>query len=145
MVGGAGVVLGSFVRFVTEGHGTPAPPAAPDQLVVGGPNRWVRNPMYVAVVGTIVGEGLLLGRPILLADAVVTLAVMAAFVHWYEEPELRRRFGASYDAYRRSVPGWWPRSPRGRRGTGGSTVPGRALRHHDVRDRPDRGPRRPRP
>ncbi len=111
MAMGVGVVLASFARFVTEGHGTPAPPAAPDALVVGGPNRWVRNPMYVAVVATIVGEALLLRRPVLLVDAMVTLGATAGFVHWYEEPELHRRFGARYDEYRRTVPGWWPRRP----------------------------------
>jgi protein-S-isoprenylcysteine O-methyltransferase Ste14 len=37
------------------------------------------------------------------------LAVMVLFVRWYEEPTLGRRYGADYEAYRRAVPGWWPR------------------------------------
>ncbi len=103
------VLVSAFVRFVVEGVGTPAPVAPTDRLVVGGLYRYVRNPMYVAVAATIVGQALLLGQPILLAWAAVFLAVTATFVRMYEEPALRRRYGAQYDAYRQAVPGWWPR------------------------------------
>jgi protein-S-isoprenylcysteine O-methyltransferase Ste14 len=106
---GLGVVLEAFGRFVLEGLGTPAPVAPTKQLVVGGLYRHVRNPMYVAVASTIVGQALLLGRPLLLAYAALFLAVTAAFVRFYEEPALRRQFGDQYEAYRRAVPGWWPR------------------------------------
>jgi protein-S-isoprenylcysteine O-methyltransferase Ste14 len=109
LVAGTVVVVHAFVRFVVEGGGTPAPIAPADQLVVGGLYRYVRNPMYVAVVATIVGQALLLGRPVLLAYAAAVSAAFAAFVRWYEEPTLRRRFGASYEAYRHAVPAWWPR------------------------------------
>jgi protein-S-isoprenylcysteine O-methyltransferase Ste14 len=107
----AGVVLvvNAFVRFVVEGLGTPAPVAPPEHLVVGGLYRYVRNPMYVAVLATIVGQGLALGQPVLLVYAAALWAVFAAFVHWYEEPNLTNRFGAQYEDYRRAVPAWWPR------------------------------------
>ena len=65
--------------------------------------------MYVAVAATIVGQALVLGRPALLLYAAAFVAVTAAFARWYEEPTLRERFGAEYEAYRRAVPGWWPR------------------------------------
>ena len=106
---GAIVLVSAFGRFVVEGLGTPAPVAPTEQLVVGGLYRYVRNPMYVAVAATIVGQALLLGQPLLLAYAAVFLAVTAAFVRLYEEPALRRRYGAEYEAYREAVPGWWPR------------------------------------
>ena len=106
---GTGVLLHAFVRFVVEGRGTPAPIAATDRLVVGGLYRHVRNPMYLAVAATIVGQALLLGRPVLLAYAAVFWAVVATFVHSYEEPTLSARYGEEYAAYRRAVPGWWPR------------------------------------
>jgi protein-S-isoprenylcysteine O-methyltransferase Ste14 len=109
IVAGAGVLLHAFARFVTEGSGTPAPVAPTAQLVVGGLYRHVRNPMYIAVGATIVGQALLLGRPGLLAYAAAFFATVAAFVRLYEEPALSRRFGASYEAYRRNVPAWWPR------------------------------------
>jgi protein-S-isoprenylcysteine O-methyltransferase Ste14 len=97
------------VRFVVEGFGTPAPVAAPERLVVGGVYRYVRNPMYVAILATIVGQALLLGRLGLLLYAAVAWLVAAAFVRFYEEPTLTRRFGAKYEAYRHAVPAWLPR------------------------------------
>ena len=106
---GAAALLHAFARFVVEGLGTPAPVAPTEHLVVGGLYRYVRNPMYLAVAATIVGQALILGRPILLLYAVVFGAVVWAFVHLYEEPTLARRYGAEYDAYRRAVPGWFPR------------------------------------
>lgn len=112
LAAGAIVLVSAFVRFVVEGLGTPAPVAPTEQLVVGGLYRWVRNPMYVAVTATIVGQALLLGQPVLLPWAAVFLATTATFVHVHEEPALHRRYGAQYDAYRQSVPGWWPRRPR---------------------------------
>jgi protein-S-isoprenylcysteine O-methyltransferase Ste14 len=109
---GAGVLLHAFARFVVEGIGTPAPVAPPEQLVVGGLYRYVRNPMYLAVTAMIVGQALILGRPALLLYAAAFVAAVASFVHFYEEPTLARRFGAEYDAYRRAVPAWWPRRPK---------------------------------
>ena len=109
IVAGAAVLLHAFARFVIEGIGTPAPVAPPEQLVVGGLYRHVRNPMYVAVASTIIGQALLFGRPVLLAYAALFMAMVAAFVRWYEEPTLAERFGADYAEYRRAVPGWHPR------------------------------------
>jgi protein-S-isoprenylcysteine O-methyltransferase Ste14 len=106
---GATVLLEAFLRFALQGLGTPAPVAPTDHLVVGGLYCYVRNPMYLAVAATIVGQALLLGQPVLLAYAALFLAVVWAFVHWYEEPTLSRQFGSQYDDYRRTVPGWWPR------------------------------------
>jgi protein-S-isoprenylcysteine O-methyltransferase Ste14 len=73
------------------------------------PYRYVRNPMYLAVVVVIVGQALALGQPGLLAFAAAVGGAMAAFAHGYEEPTLQRQFGARYEAYRRAVPPWWPR------------------------------------
>ena len=109
LIAGLIALIRAFVRFVMEGIGTPAPIAAPERLVVGGVYRYVRNPMYVAVLAAIVGQGLLLGRLGLLLYAAATWLVVAAFVRWYEEPTLTRRFGEDYETYRRAVPAWWPR------------------------------------
>ncbi len=106
---GVVVLLSAFVRFVAEGVGTPAPVAPPERLVVGGLYRYVRNPMYLAVTATIVGQALALGQVVLLVYVACFALVVYAFVRWYEEPTLRRRFGDQYEEYRRSVPGWWPR------------------------------------
>ncbi len=106
---GAIVLVDAFARFVVEGIGTPAPVAPTQRLVVGGLYRHVRNPMYLAVGATIVGQALLLGRSILLLYAATFAVVVFAFVRGYEEPTLTRQFGAQYEDYRRAVPGWWPR------------------------------------
>ncbi|HET8651249.1 MAG TPA: isoprenylcysteine carboxylmethyltransferase family protein [Gaiellaceae bacterium] len=112
IVVGVGVLLHAFARFVVEGIGTPAPVAPTQHLVVGGLYRYVRNPMYLAVIAAIVGQALLLGQLELLAYAALVAAAVASFVHWYEEPTLHRQFGDEYDAYRQAVPGWIPRLRR---------------------------------
>ena len=109
-VAAATIVVIPFAYFVVEGVGTPAPVAPTQHLVVGGVYRFVRNPMYLAVVGAIIGQALFLGQPVLLKYAAAVGLLMAAFARWVEEPLLLERFGAEYDAYRRAVPGWWPRS-----------------------------------
>jgi protein-S-isoprenylcysteine O-methyltransferase Ste14 len=107
----AGVALlgHAFVRFVREGTGTPAPVAPPGRVVVGGAYRYVRNPMYLALLSVIVGQALLFGQPGLLLYAVLVCVAVVGFVYGYEEPALRRRFCDSYERYRREVPAWWPR------------------------------------
>ena len=97
------------LRFVVEGHGTPAPIAPTDCLVVGGPFRWVRNPGYVSVVTLLVGQALVFGSPGLLGYAAVVAIAFHLFVILYEEPTLRRRYGADYEMYCRAVPRWVPR------------------------------------
>jgi protein-S-isoprenylcysteine O-methyltransferase Ste14 len=109
VLAGAAALLHAFVRFVVEGLGTPAPVALTERLVVGGLYRHVRNPMYVAVGATIVGQALLLWRPVLLVYAALFSISVASFVRAYEEPTLASRYGEEYAAYRRAVPAWRPR------------------------------------
>ena len=106
---GAAVLVSAFVRFVVEGIGTPAPVAPTEHLVVGGLYRYVRNPMYVAVAATIVGQAALLGQAVLLLYALGFMVAVASFVYGYEQPVLSERFGADYERYRHNVPAWWPR------------------------------------
>lgn len=107
---GVAVLVHAFTRFVVEGGGTPAPVAPTERLVVGGLYRYVRNPMYLAVVAAIAGQALALGRLELLWYAALIGAVVEIFVRAYEEPALRHRFGGQYDVYRRHVRGWLPRA-----------------------------------
>jgi protein-S-isoprenylcysteine O-methyltransferase Ste14 len=108
------VNLATFIRFPVEGIGTPFPtnPPSSRKVMVGGPYRYVRNPMYVSYFKVIIGEALLLSRPVLFIYLVVFAAFVAGFVHWWEEPTMIKRYGAEYEAYRKQVPGWWPRRPR---------------------------------
>ena len=113
----AGVIalLAAFAQFAFQGRGTPAPAAPTEELVVRGLYRYVRNPMYLAVLAVITGQVLSLSRPVLLVYAAAVAAVCIAFVYGYEQPTLSRRYGAEYQAYLRAVPGWCPRLPRARR------------------------------
>ena len=108
-VGGLAVLLDSFARFALRGLGTPAPVLPPSRLVVTGLYRHVRNPMYVAVVSLIVGQGLVLGDPRVIGYGACVWLAFHLFVLGYEEPTLRRTFGAEYERFCANVPRWIPR------------------------------------
>ena len=109
LAAGVAVVLDSFARFALQGLGTPAPILPTRHLVVSGLYQYVRNPMYVGVLGIILGQGLLFGDGRLFAYGVLLWLVVHVFVVGYEEPTLRRSFGSEYEAFRRNVPRWIPR------------------------------------
>jgi protein-S-isoprenylcysteine O-methyltransferase Ste14 len=109
VLAGAAVVVTCFVRFVREGRGTPAPVAPTETLVVGGLYRYIRNPMYVGVASAIAGQALLFRSGGVAVWLALFLFAVVSFVKGYEEPQLAEQFGASYQRYRREVPGWWPR------------------------------------
>jgi protein-S-isoprenylcysteine O-methyltransferase Ste14 len=98
--------------FVGEGGGTPSPSDPPRRLVVRGPYRRTRNPMYLAVCSVVVGEALAFGSFPLGVYAAALGLVFHLFVVCYEEPTLGRLFGEEYQAYRRAVPRWLGRSRR---------------------------------
>jgi protein-S-isoprenylcysteine O-methyltransferase Ste14 len=108
VVVGLPVLLDSFRRFAVEGLGTPAPIMPPQHLVTGW-YRFVRNPMYVAVASLIFGQGLLFGNVGVLEYGLAVLVAFHAFVLAYEEPTLRRTFGADYERFCTNVPRWIPR------------------------------------
>jgi len=108
VVAGIALLVDCFVRFALQGEGTPAPVAPPRRLVVKGAYRYVRNPIYVAVLAIIAGQGLVLGDVVVLAYAVVVWICCHLFVVAYEEPTLRRTFGREYEIYYENVPRWIP-------------------------------------
>ena len=103
-------LLTSFARFAWEGLGTPAPIAPPSRLVVTGFYRRVRNPMYVALLVILLGEALFFADARVFYWALMFWAGCQLFVLGYEEPTLRRKFGAEYETYRANVPRWLPRA-----------------------------------
>lgn len=107
----AGLVglLESFARFALQGVGTPVPVFPTQHLVVKGLYRFVRNPMYVAVVSIVLGQALFFGSLAVLAYGVCAWLPMHIFVVLYEEPTLRRTFAAEYEEYCAHVPRWIPR------------------------------------
>ena len=103
------VLIRNFIRFVVEGRGTPSPVLQTERLVVGGDYRFVRNPMYLAVIAAILGQAMIFGSLALLIYALAVWAMMASFVRWYEEPLLQTRYGEEYRRYRQRVRAWVPR------------------------------------
>lgn len=109
-VGGA-LTLWCVVTFALVGRGTPAPFDPPRTLVVQGPYRYVRNPMYIGAALALCGAALFYRSIPLLGYTILFLLATRAFVAWYEEPTLARLFGNDYAAYRARVPRWLPRRP----------------------------------
>jgi protein-S-isoprenylcysteine O-methyltransferase Ste14 len=108
---GFSVALRCIWDFGRTGRGTPAPFVPPQRLVVVGFYRYVRNPMYVGFFAGWIGLWVVFGRASHAALLVVFVATVAVvlFVKFYEEPTLRKMFGADYDEYCRNVPRWIPR------------------------------------
>ncbi len=115
LICGGALVLETTARFALQGRGTPAPWAPPERFVERGSYRFVRSPMYLGVLLLVVGQALLLGREILFGWAVIAWVIFELSLVTWEEPQLRRRFGASYDDYRRRVKRWLPTRPRSSR------------------------------
>jgi protein-S-isoprenylcysteine O-methyltransferase Ste14 len=106
---GAVILLKCAWDFAVVGLGTPAPIDPPKSLVVSGLYRFVRNPMYVGVDLVLFSEALLFSSPKLLLYALLFGIGFHLFVLAYEEPTLRKKFGASYETYCQAVPRWIPR------------------------------------
>lgn len=111
LAAGGALVLETTTRFALQGRGTPAPWAPPERFVERGSYRFVRSPMYLGVILLVLGQGLLLGREILYLWAAAAWVMFTAILVFYEEPQLRRRFGDEYDEYRRRVRRWLPTRP----------------------------------
>ena len=106
---GLACLLDSFVRFAVQGLGTPAPVLPTRHLVVTGLYRFVRNPMYLAVLAVILGQALLFGNLDLVEYGALVWLLFQLFVLVYEEPVLRRSFGPEYEAFCAAVHRWIPR------------------------------------
>jgi protein-S-isoprenylcysteine O-methyltransferase Ste14 len=109
LTAGAAIYFRCAWEFAVRGLGTPAPIAPTKYLVTTALHRHVRNPMYIGVFLVLIGEAALCHSWKLLAYAGVFCVLVQLFVLFYEEPTLRRQFGASYDEYTRTVPRWIPR------------------------------------
>jgi protein-S-isoprenylcysteine O-methyltransferase Ste14 len=108
-VGGA-LALWCVGTFALVGKGTPAPFDPPRKLVVQGPYRYVRNPMYIGAALALGGAAIFYRSLPLLGYVGLFLLATHAFVVWYEEPTLARLFGDDYQAYCARVRRWLPRT-----------------------------------
>ena len=105
---GLPVLLDSFTRFALNGLGTPAPILPTRHLVVTSLYQYVRNPMYIAVVSLILGQGLFFGSVLVLEYGVAVWVAFYLFVLIYEEPTLRKSYGPEYEVFCANVPRWIP-------------------------------------
>jgi protein-S-isoprenylcysteine O-methyltransferase Ste14 len=106
---GAALALTCIVTFVFVGKGTPAPFDPPRRLVVRGPYRLVRNPMYLGAALALSGAALFYQSMLLLGYAGVFFIITHVFVLLYEEPTLRQTFDGDYEVYCLRVGRWWPK------------------------------------
>jgi protein-S-isoprenylcysteine O-methyltransferase Ste14 len=108
---GFAVAIRCVWDFGHTGRGTPAPFAPPQRLVVVGFYRYLRNPMYVGFFIGWIGLWIVLGRAnwSVIAGAAAVVLGVNLFVRLYEEPHLRKMFGADYEEYCRNVRRWLPR------------------------------------
>jgi protein-S-isoprenylcysteine O-methyltransferase Ste14 len=105
---GAALLGACIVEFARRGRGTLSPVDPPRRLVMSGLYRFVRNPMYLGVTAILLGQVLITRSASLAIYWAVWFAVVNLFVMAYEEPALRRQFGAEYDDYARRVGRWVP-------------------------------------
>ena len=105
---GAALALWCIFTFAAFGRGTPAPFDPPRRLVIKGPYRFVRNPMYFGAGLTLASAAFFYESLSLLAYTIVFFLAAHIFIVWYEEPTLRQTFGPEYDDYCRQVRRWWP-------------------------------------
>jgi protein-S-isoprenylcysteine O-methyltransferase Ste14 len=105
ILGGA-LAIWCVLTFAIVGRGTPAPFDPPRLLVVRGPYRFVRNPMYIGAIIALAGASVFYESIALAGFTILFLLVTHGLVTLYEEPVLRRQFGADYDAYCAKVRRW---------------------------------------
>jgi protein-S-isoprenylcysteine O-methyltransferase Ste14 len=106
---GIALIVQTVALFASVGKGTLAPWDPTERLVVRGPYRRVRNPMISGVLCVLLGEALAFGSVAVLIWFGIVFALNAVYFPLIEEPDLQRRFGADYEAYRAAVPRWLPR------------------------------------
>jgi len=105
---GLALAIACVLTFAVIGRGTPAPFDPPRALVVAGPYRFVRNPMYIGAGTALLGAALFYRSVALAGYALVFLLITHLFVLLYEEPHLRGVFGEPYEDYLRTVHRWLP-------------------------------------
>ena len=112
-----GLSAGSWTIWdlAVSGRGTPNPLDPPRELVTRGLYRYVRNPMALGFVTTLLGQAALFHSIALLTYALIAFGAVHLLVVLHEEPAHRRRFGAAFETYCSAVPRWMPRLGASRR------------------------------
>jgi protein-S-isoprenylcysteine O-methyltransferase Ste14 len=106
-----GVILaiGGAWGFISVGTGSPMILDTPDELIVTGSYRFVRNPLYTGFCLILLGEVFFYESSGVLVYLLVCFFMFNLLVFLVEEPILRQKFGHRYQEYCKSVPRWIPR------------------------------------
>jgi protein-S-isoprenylcysteine O-methyltransferase Ste14 len=103
------IIIPNIINFITIGKGTLAPWSPTKRLVITGMYRYVRNPMIIGVLIVLIGESTaILSLPVFIW-AIIFFIINNIFFLLYEEPNLEKKFGATYKNYKKNVPRWLPR------------------------------------
>jgi protein-S-isoprenylcysteine O-methyltransferase Ste14 len=100
--------LSAVQEFAVRGQGTPVPFDPPKRLVTSGPYAYLANPIQAASCLVLVGLAAVLGSGWLALAALIDIVYGAGLAGWHEQQEMRSRFGAEWQVYRRAVRVWWP-------------------------------------
>ena len=103
------MIIWVSTAFVRQGQGTPNPIEPPTRLVITGLYRFVRNPMYVGALLIILAEAVYFRSAWLVLYAFGIWAALHIELVIFEEPQLKKRFGADYEQYLKTVPRWIPK------------------------------------
>jgi protein-S-isoprenylcysteine O-methyltransferase Ste14 len=106
---GAAFALWVVLSFAFVGKGTPAPFDPTKKLVTEGLFKYSRNPMYLGAVLVLFGETIFFQSLQILVLTILFWIFFHVFVVYYEEPNLRQRFGGAYEKYLKTVPRWLPK------------------------------------
>jgi protein-S-isoprenylcysteine O-methyltransferase Ste14 len=79
-----------------------------DKLIVAGPFRYVRNPLYLGNIFLALAIGIF-ASPLGFLIIVLGNAVMSVLLAGEESREMEHRFGAVYEPFREAVPAFVPR------------------------------------
>jgi protein-S-isoprenylcysteine O-methyltransferase Ste14 len=109
MSAGAFMAVKTVTLFRKSGEGTPAPWEPPKKLVVAGPYRYARNPMISGVILILLGETVVFNSWLLFLWMIVFVVGNMLYFPFFEEKELKQRFGEPYLEYMAHVPRWVPR------------------------------------
>lgn len=103
------LILSCSIDIIRKGRGTPAHLDPPKTLLVTGPYRYVRNPIYLGSLSVQLGTILWFGSVLLIPYFLLFIIAYQILIVFFEEPALHRMFGAAYDQYVKEVPRWIPR------------------------------------
>ena len=111
------IYLITALSFLMRGKGTPAIwfteaigwliGKEPVKMVSNGLYKYSRNPMYLGVMTTVLGEAIYFHQTILLRYVVILFIIFHLVVVLIEEPHLAQKFGEEYKQYKKKTRRWF--------------------------------------